>query len=164
MMKPFDVNPIADYIILRLTSDEENTLINLKLQKLLYYLQAWSLGITKEPFLNCKFEAWVHGPVCRELYNRFRTSKTLYSFTSKDDVDTIDTSYLDICEEDKAFINYILDNYAGFSGTELEVMTHKEQPWIEARHGIGPMESCNEVISEDTMRDFYGKKWNEINS
>ena len=87
-----------------------------------------------------------------------------YSFISKNDVCKNDTSYLDICEEDKAFINYILDNYAGFSGTELEAMTHKEQPWIEARHGIGPMESCNEVISEDTMRNFYGKKWNEINS
>ena len=83
---------------------------------------------------------------------------------SKDDVDKNETSYMRIDEEDRSFINYILDNYAGFSGTELEVMTHKEQPWIEARHGIGPMESCNEVISEDTMRDFYGKKWNEINS
>ena len=163
-MKPYNINLIADYIIMRLTSDEENTLINLKLQKLLYYLQAWSLGINNERFLNCKFEAWVHGPVCRELYNRFRASKTLYSFISKDDVDKNETSYMCIDEEDRSFINYILDNYAGFSGTELEVMTHKEQPWIEARHGIGPMESCNEVISEDTMRDFYGKKWNEMNS
>ena len=87
-MKPYNINTVADYIILRLTSDEENTLINLKLQKLLYYLQAWSLGINNERFLNCKFEAWVHGPVCRELYNRFRASKTLYSFISKDDVST----------------------------------------------------------------------------
>ena len=163
-MKPYNINTIADYIILRLTSDEENTLINLKLQKLLYYLQAWSLGINNERFLNCKFEAWVHGPVSRELYNRFRASKTLYSFISKNDVNENETSYSDICEEDKAFINYILDNYAGFSGTELEAMTHKERPWIEARHGIGPMESCINVISEDTMKDFYGKKWSEINS
>lgn len=163
-MKPYNINTVADYIILRLTSDEENTLINLKLQKLLYYLQAWSLGINKEPFLNCKFEAWVHGPVSRELYNRFRASKTLYSFISKDDVDKNDTSYVRIEEEDRRFINYILDNYAGFSGTELEAMTHNEQPWIEARHGIGPMESCINVISEGTMIDFYGKKWSEINS
>lgn len=82
-MKPYDINTIADYIILRLTSDEENTLINLKLQKLLYYLQAWSLGINNERFLNCEFEAWVHGPVSRDLYNRFKASKTLYSFISK---------------------------------------------------------------------------------
>ena len=117
-MKPYNINLIADYIIMRLTSDEENTLINLKLQKLLYYLQAWSLGINNERFLNCKFEAWVHGPVCRELFNRFRVSKTLYSFISKDDVDKNETSYMCIDEEDRSFINYILDNYAGFSGTE----------------------------------------------
>ena len=163
-MKPYNINTIADYIILRLTSDEENTLINLKLQKLLYYLQAWSLGINNKRFLNCKFEAWVHGPVSRELYNRFRASKTLYSFISKDDVDKNETSYMRIDEEDRSFINSILDYYAGFSGTELEAMTHKERPWIEARHGIGSMESCNNIISEDTMRDFYGKKWSEINS
>lgn len=163
-MEPYDINTIADYIILRLTSDEENTLINLKLQKLLYYLQAWSLGINNERFLNCEFEAWVHGPVSRDLYNRFKASKTLYSFISKNDVDKENTSYMGIDEKDKNFINYILDNYAGFSGTELEAMTHKDLPWIEARHGIGPMDSCNQVISEDTMKEFYGKKWSEINS
>lgn len=46
-MKPYDVNTVADYMIQRLNVDEEINLINLKLQKLLYYLQAWSLGIHK---------------------------------------------------------------------------------------------------------------------
>lgn len=129
----------------------------------MYYLQAWSLGINGERFLSCQFEAWVHGPVCRGLYNRFKTNKNLYSFISKYDVVNV-KAFGDICDEDKGFINYILDNYAGFTGTELEIMTHKELPWIEARNGIGPMESCNEIISEDTMRIFYGEKWKAINS
>lgn len=86
-MKPYDINIIADYIILRLNADEKMDLINLKLQKLLYYLQAWALGINKERFLNSSFEAWVHGPVCRTLYDRFKSSKNLYSFISSDDVE-----------------------------------------------------------------------------
>lgn len=161
-MKPYDVNIIADYVILRLNSDEKVNLINLKLQKLLYYLQAWSLGINQEPFLKCSFEAWVHGPVSRELYNRFKSSHSLYSFITVSDVvnENPETS---IAQDDIEFINYILDNYAGYSGAELESMTHKEKPWLEAREGCTPMQSCDKTISEETMRVYYGERWKEIN-
>lgn len=161
-MKPYDINLIADYIILRLNSDEKINLINLKLQKLLYYLQAWSLGINKERFLNCSFEAWVHGPVSRALYDRFKETRSLYSFITVCDVMNKNPD-ASVAEEDIDFINYILDNYAGYSGAELESMTHKEAPWLEAREGLLPMQSCNKVISEYTMQNYYGKRWEEIN-
>ncbi|MEY8687570.1 Panacea domain-containing protein [Bacteroides sp. AN502(2024)] len=161
-MKPYDVNIVADYIILRLNADEKMSLINLKLQKLLYYLQAWALGINKERFMDTSFEAWVHGPVCRTLYDRFKNTKSLYSFISSDDVND-KTPETEIEREDIIFINYILDNYAGFSGAELEAMTHEEQPWIEARKGMDPMQGCNKEISEELMQEYYGKRWEEIN-
>lgn len=161
-MKPYDVNTIADYIIQCLNVDDEGmNLINLKLQKLLYYLQAWSLGINKERFLKSTFEAWVHGPVCKELYDRFKETKSLYSFITLSDM--LDTSpKTKIVAGDVEFINFILENYAGFSGAELEAMTHKEEPWIEARKGLAPMERGNRVISEASMSAFYGKKWEQI--
>lgn len=161
-MKPYNVNTIVDYFILRLNSDENMNLINLKLQKLLYYLQAWSLGITRERFIDCSFEAWVHGPVCREVYNRFKDTKTLYSFiTSNEVIDN--TPEMSIGAEDIDFINFILDNYAGFSGAELEAMTHKETPWIEARKGLAPMQGCRNEISDELMREYYGYRWKQIN-
>ena len=161
-MKPYDVNVIVDYVILRLNLDEKASLINLILQKLLYYLQAWSLGITNERFMDCSFEAWVHGPVCRVLYDRFKESKSLYSFIEPADIinDKLEEK---ISLEDIDFINFILDNYAGFSGAELEVMTHKEAPWIEARKGLSPMQGSNNVISESLMQEYYGSKWKQIN-
>lgn len=161
-MKPYDINLIADYIILRLNADEKTSLINLKLQKLLYYLQAWSLGINKERFLNCSFEAWVHGPVSRVLYDRFKDTRNLYSFITVGDV-IYKNPEASIEEKDIEFINYILDNYAGFSGAELESMTHKEDPWLEVRKGLLPMQSCNNVISEETMQNYYGERWEKIN-
>ncbi len=162
MKKPYDVNLIADYIIIRLNSDEKLNLINLKLQKLLYYVQAWSLGINQERFLKCDFEAWAHGPVSRVLYDRFKCTKNLYSFIYITDIIKEDPETM-ILKEDIDFINFILDNYAGFSGAELESMTHEETPWIEARKGFAPMQACNNVISETTMQNYYGKKWKEIN-
>lgn len=161
-MKPYDINLIADYVILRLNSDEKFNLINLKLQKLLYYLQAWSLGINHERFLDCSFEAWVHGPVSRELYDRFKDTRSLYSFIKESDARKKDPEN-EIESTDMDFINYILDNYAGYSGSELESMTHKEAPWIEARIGYSPMQACNKVISEKTMEAYYGGKWQKIN-
>ena len=57
-----------------------------KLQKILYYAYAWTLALLNddEEHLNnrlfdSKFEAWVHGPVNREIYNRFNPAKYLYS-------------------------------------------------------------------------------------
>jgi uncharacterized phage-associated protein len=141
-MKHYDINLIADYIILRLNSDEKINLINLKLQKLLYYLQAWSLGINEERFLNCSFEAWVHGPVSRELYDRFKSTHSLYSFITVSDIKNENPESM-IEDSDIEFINFILDNYAGYSGAELESMTHKEIPWIEAREGCLPTQSLN---------------------
>lgn len=160
-MKPYDVNTVADYVILSLNSDEDFALINLKLQKLMYYIQAWSLGINGEKMMEARFEAWVHGPVCRQLYDRFKSTKSLYSTIDKEDVKNIDATN-DITQEDKEFINYILENFARYSGPQLETMTHNEQPWIEARNGASPMEHCENQISEDTMRTYYGKKYEEI--
>lgn len=75
----------------------------------------------------------MYGPVSPTLYNRFKTNKSLYSQITTDDVVNKNVS---IREEDMDFINYILENYAGFTGVELENMTHREQPWQEARQGI----------------------------
>lgn len=161
-MKPYDVNIVADYVILSLNADEKINLINLKLQKLLYYIQAWSLGINNKKFLDCSFEAWVHGPVSRKLYDRFKSSHSLYSFITVSDVINKNPEN-NIEQADIEFINYILDNYAGFSGAELETMTHNENPWKEARVGYGPMQSCNKIISEDSMQIYYGKRWEAIN-
>lgn len=161
-MKPYDIDVVADYVILRLNSDERVNLINLKLQKLLYYLQAWSLGINKVPFLKTSFEAWVHGPVSRELYDRFKSTHSLYSFITVSDVIHTNPEAM-VDADDIEFINYILDNYAGYSGAELETMTHKENPWIEAREGYSPMQSCKKMISEEAMRNYYGERWQKIN-
>ena len=158
-MKPYNINDIADYIIDRLTSDEPSPLIHLKLQKLLYYIQAWSLGIEGSIMFEGKFQAWVHGPVNRIIYNRF-LGKSLYGFINRDDIQNLAYS---ISENDKYFVNYILDNYAGYSGSDLEKMTHQEFPWIEARGNLSPTERCTVEISEDTMKLYYGKRWKELN-
>lgn len=80
-----NINDIVDYIINRFERGGKNDLTMLKLQKLLYYAQAWYLvnkGKNKRLFIG-KFEAWVHGPVNREIFNRFKETHSLYSLAQK---------------------------------------------------------------------------------
>lgn len=162
MSTVYNINDIVDYVILRAYQEDDNSLlINLKLQKVMYYIQAWSLGIRKCVFFDGKFQAWIHGPVSISIYERFKDTKTLYSIINTTDV--YNKSVFDsIKKEDSDFIDFILENYMCFSGVELENMTHSELPWQEARIGFKPTERCAKEISEETMKSFYGKKWENL--
>lgn len=151
------INQIADFIIFRLTSEDKAGIPNLKLQKLLYYAQAWHLAFFQKPLFDGKFQAWIHGPVNRDIYDRFKENKLLYSTLDCDDL--LDTNINEtIDEKTQEHINNILESYARFSGTELEMMTHREDPWLEARKGFSPMERCENEISEQTMKNYYGNR------
>lgn len=156
------INDIADYIITSTKLEDENaSLINLKLQKLLYYVQAWSYGINKKPMFVEGFEAWVHGPVNRQIYDRFNPTKFLYSEIGLDD--RINTE-VKLSQEDAEHVDFVLENYNKFSGAELEGMTHSEDPWIKIRGNIGVNERCDKVITPELMIAYYGKRWEDINS
>lgn len=156
------VDIITDYVITKAKLEDNSTsLTHLKLQKILYYIQAWSLGINGKALFDGEFQAWVHGPVCRTVYNRFCGDKMIYSEINL--IDRKDPSKLeDIPEKDRIFIDYILENYLGFSGAELEEMTHQEKPWIEARKGVGMFDRSENIISSETMKTYYGDRWEEI--
>lgn len=159
----YSVNTIADYVIMQVNRDSLYSLVTLKLQKLMYYIQAWSLRIRHKLCFKGEFEAWIHGPVNRELYDRFKSTKTLFSqITAKDISDEKAISAIDT--DTKEFIGFVLDNYAGYGSVQLEAMTHNETPWKEARKGYSPAERCTVEISEKLMESYYAEKWKEINS
>lgn len=158
----YSINDIADYIITKVKSEDNYaSLINLKLQKLLYYIQAWSYGIRKKPMFEGEFQAWIHGPVNREIYDRFSSAKHLYSeIELKDRIKT----NVSINPNDIEFIDYILENYMKYSGAELERMTHIEDPWIMTRGKLSDYERCEKIINPQFMKKYYGERWKKINS
>ena len=142
------IHDITDYIILREKSEDRfASLINLKLQKLLYYVQAWSYGINKKPMFDGEFEAWIHGPVNREI-----------------NIDDCMNHNVSLSSEDAEFIDFILENYLKYSGAELERLSHNEMPWIETRGDLNANERCDKVITPELMIEYYGKKWETIKS
>ena len=155
------INNVADYIILSLLADGNRYHLSpAKLHKLLYYVEAWSLGINDRPFFegNTPFEAWVHGPVNITIHERFAT-KSIYEDISREDVIAHNIRFL---EEDEQFINYILENYARYNGYELEIMCINEQPWIEARSGCSRFDECHREIDEGLMRKYYRERYEKL--
>ena len=118
-----------------------------KLQKLCYYAQAWHLALFKEPLLDEDFEAWVHGPVSPNLYQKYKNNGW-----EKIEQKNINKEY-DL--ETMEFLEYIYNMYGDFSGDQLEHLTHEEDPWLEAREGLSERDSSNRIIKSKTMKKYY---------
>lgn len=118
-----------------------------KLQKLCYYAKAWYLALNDNNIVSEPFEAWIHGAVQPELYQKYRTYG--FSFIPSEQITE------DIPEEFILFSREIYKSYGELSGDELERINHQEMPWIKARGDKKPWESCNTVISEDDMKNYY---------
>lgn len=152
----YPIQVISDYVIHACKVQGAVSLNVLKHQKLLYYIQAWHLAFNGEdkPAFNGEFEAWVHGPVNRTIYDQYKNSHFIYSELELKDIqnsksiEAIDGNMVN-------HINTVLEVYASLSGSELEELSHRETPWLEARIGFGPYQRCEKNISQKTMYTYY---------
>lgn len=150
------INDVCDHIVVQCI-DAGESLSALKLQKLAYYVQAWHLAFYGKRLFDDEFEAWVHGPVCRALYERFRETKSLYSDIQLSDVSD-DFDPQNLLSGPKGHIDAVLEAYAKYSGSQLEALSHREDPWIEARGNCHPASRCETPISDSTMQRFYSAR------
>lgn len=125
---------------------------NLKLQKLLYYVQGWSLGLRDEPAFESRIEAWVHGPVVPEIFHAYRH----YRWNTID----VPSESIRVHDADAAHIENVLSAYGHLSASQLEALSHDESPWIEARAGLSPRDLSNVVITHDAMKTFFKSQSN----
>ena len=143
------VNQVADYFINQ-AHEVGDPISHLKLQKLVYYAQAWYLALYGEALVDERFEAWVHGPVSPTLYQRFKGN-------SWSPIEA-DVGAPDLPPEVREHLAEIFEAYGGFSALDLERLTHAEEPWIAARGDLEPTAPSTNPISEDLMRRFYAAR------
>lgn len=155
-LKVLDSIKLSEYILAKLGSMNQ-----LKMQKLLYYVEAFHQAYFECPVIEDEFEAWVHGPVSRKVWNDLKDVSLLY-----DDISFVDESdshrviqaiegQLSLDQVD--LIEDVLGEYGVLSAYKLECLTHEEAPWIEARRGVPPGDPSTNLISKDLMRTFYRK-------
>ena len=121
-----------------------------KLQKLVYYSQAWHLVWEDAPLFNERIEAWANGPVAPALY---RVHQGQFEI---DELPSGDPGAL--TEGERESITVVLRDYGGRSAQWLSELTHMEDPWrlARARAGAGPGERCSEEILQEDMALYYG--------
>lgn len=136
---------------------------HLKLQKLLYYCEAYHLAYFKTNLVPDDFEAWVHGPVCRNVYNALKDTSILYSdiaFDKDNDEDPDPEINSSLNSSQKELLSFVLNDLSKWSAMDLETATHEELPWIEARKGSPASKICTNVISKKTMLEYYAEEIN----
>lgn len=136
---------VAAYIL-----ENQGDMSAMKLQKLVYYSQAWSLVWDDEPLFDNKIEAWANGPVVRDLYDKhrgqFHVSKGNFQ----------EYALGNLTENQKDTINQVLNAYSQKSAQWLSDQTHSEMPWIQARQGLGDSDRGDREISLASMAEYYG--------
>lgn len=145
------VYDVAKYIM-----DKCGPMSAMKLQKLVYYSQAMSLVWDDVPLFEDDFEAWAKGPVCRALFNAHRGKFML-----------MDSSFLDpfhpdvsnLTKDNIETIDAVIEGLKDYAPYQLSEMTHKEDPWKNARIGYSAGEHCDNIISKESMLRYYSKNW-----
>lgn len=137
------VHDVAAYIIAK-----KRPIDAMKLQKLLYYSQAWSLVWDKTPLFASRIEAWANGPVVRDV---FKVYQGQYKISA---AKVGDKSALKPVE--KETVDAVLAFYGQKDAFFLSELTHREKPWIDARVGLAPGELGDREITKAAMRDYYG--------
>ena len=137
--------------VARFILEAKGRMSTMKLQKLCYYCQAWSLVWDDKELFPEEFEAWANGPVCKEL---FAVTKGKFDVVASDEPgdsksltdDQIDT------------INAVLDHYGDRNAQWLSELTHLEDPWKFARKRAGAIDgiSCSEIVTKEDMAIYYG--------
>lgn len=140
-----EVFHVARYVLNR-----AGAMTTMKLEKLVYYCQAWSLAWDGVPLFDEDFQAWANGPVCPEL---FATHKGLF-WLGAEYYNDYEPYPFTRCQADT--MDAVLRGYADKEPQWLSELTHKERPWRETRRGIKPGEPCDSIISKELMQDYYG--------
>lgn len=136
---------VSKYVIK--TLKEQNKEINhLKLQKILYYIQAWNLALLNEPLFEEDFEAWLHGPVIRKVWDEYKSHSVLIGELSEQD-ENINVKFT---EDQEDVIEDVIDAYGNKSDYYLESLTHQEDPWKNARK-----QGENTIIKKEEMKKYY---------
>ncbi len=138
------VHDVAKYIL-----RQKGEMDTWKLQKLVYYSQAWHLVWEDgELLFDERIEAWANGPVVPDLWREHRRAFRVASWPKG--------KISRLTESQRESIDVVLKHYGKRTGFALRELSHRERPWKEARKGIPPGASSQKQITTDAMAAYYG--------
>lgn len=160
---------VANYIVQK-SLETNKPISNLKLQKILYYLQARYLIETSEPLFNDSIQKWKYGPVVSSVYHEYKVygsagieKVTNVMLVEKDEQDQITNirfeAYDDKCIEptDKKTISETVESLSGFGAFKLVELTHSHPMWKEYEREILSSSSDVAPYTWEEIEGFFTK-------
>ena len=150
---PYTAENVAKYLIYLASqafvgdNKEREGITNLKLQKVLYFAQAYYLSKVGKPLFSDDIEAWAYGPVVPDVYKKFRSNKSNPIIFEKD------TSSLS--DEDKEILKKVWGTFGRYSASKLVDITHAHTPWKEAN------KTASQIISHKAIKEYYAPLLNK---
>ena len=148
---------VARYFIVRAYEDGiEAEMTNMKVQKLLYYVQSLHLAMYDEPLFEEEIQAWRYGPVCPpayKFYSEFEANQL--PIPSKDLLSQIP-------DDKKKLLEEVWQYFGGYHAYLLSDMTHFEFPWKKARKGLPSHARSTEQILLQDMKALGHQKLDVI--
>lgn len=145
-----DVVDLAEYIL-----DKIGPMTAMKMQKLIYYCQAWHLVWTKAPLFHDKILAWRTGPVVPALYTLHKGHFKLHSGFFFEKLPEEGTNGL--TDDEKDSVDRVLDYYGHHDAHWLSQLAHMEEPWKAARSKTTHADHDHDAdeISHHSMFEYY---------
>lgn len=146
-----NVFDVAAFII-----SQKHPLPIMRLNKLLYYCQAWSLVWDEKPLFEQPIHAWPGGPVIEEFYevHKKRYEMDLSDIPKLGNPDALD-------EDKKETVQTVLDYYGNKSAQWLRDLIVMEKPWRDARKGLDDREGGGREITLAAMASYYEGAYHE---
>ena len=119
----------------------------LQLQKMLYYTQACFIIFYNKFAFTDECEAWVHGPVYRNVYEKYRDYKY--------DAIPQPLKAPELMSQETSILNLVIEYFGKYSGKILEQFTHKELPWLKAREGLSENDASNRIIDNNLIFNYF---------
>lgn len=155
----YNVLDICRYII-NYSNEKEYGISNLKLQKILYFVQAYFLIMKDEKCFQERIEAWDFGPVVPIAYHEFKQYGSgnipkIISYVKFNDenmwnIQRIEYDENIISQENRQLINEVVDKFSEYSATDLVTLTHKQAPWKDAY-----VPHKNKEITVEKIRGYF---------
>lgn len=136
----------VDDVVAAILKDTGRT-STMKLQKLLYYCQAWHLVWEERPMYRARIEAWANSPVVRTVYDKHRGQFQVSKWPDGD-AENLD-------DDERTSVDAVLDFYGDKTAQWLSELSHRELPWLDARRGLGPTTRGNAEITHAAMAEYY---------
>lgn len=161
--KIYDALDVARLIINYAIAEGE-PLINLKLQKLLYYTQAAFLVDRARPCFKEEIVHWRYGPAVEKVYIYYRGygANTINERQEEIEGFEFDREKCDLIffkrtfdsdeiflKEDIKTIQHIVKGFKGVSPYQMIKQTQEEAPWLNTKQ--------KEVIRKDDIRKYFSK-------